>query len=66
MDVTMLGTLTGANGRVRTGWKGVATINRFDYDVLWDRKLDSGGLVVSKEVELTLRMEMIRNTGDSK
>ncbi len=60
MDVTFLGSVTDGRGRVKTGWKGVATIDRFDYGVLWDRTLDSGGLVVSKEVEITLRLEMVR------
>ncbi len=66
MDVTMLGTVTDGRGRVKTGWKGVTNINRFDYNVLWDRKLDSGGLVVSKEVEMTLRLEMVKKSEEKK
>jgi len=66
MDVTMLGTITDGRGRVKTGWKGVTRINRFDYNVLWDRQLDSGGLVVSKEVEMVLRLEMVKKTPDTK
>jgi len=64
MNVKYLGTVTDGRGRVKTGWKGTATINRFDYNVMWDRKLDSGGLVVSKEVELTLRLEMVKKAPD--
>jgi len=60
MKVTYLGTVTDGQGRVKTGWKGVTTINRFDYDVLWDRKLDTGGLVVSREAEITVRLEMVK------
>jgi polyisoprenoid-binding protein YceI len=66
MDVTMLGTITDGRGRVKTGWKGLTSIDRFDYNVLWDRKLDSGGLVVSKDVAITLRMEMVKKSAEAK
>jgi len=61
MDISFLGTVTDGRGRVKSGWKGLATINRFDYGVRWDRTLDSGGLVVSSDVVMTLRLEMVKN-----
>lgn len=66
MDVSFLGTVTDGRGRVKSGWKGVTTIDRFDYNVLWDRKLDSGGLVVSKEAEITVRLEMVQRGPEKK
>ncbi len=35
------------------------SIDRFDYGVKWDRTLDSGGLIVSKEVAIAISVEMI-------
>jgi polyisoprenoid-binding protein YceI len=41
------------------GIEASMTLNRFDYGVKWDRKLDNGGLVVSNEVQVNLAVEAI-------
>jgi polyisoprenoid-binding protein YceI len=43
----------------RLGIEAGMTINRFDYGVKWDRTIESGGLVVSKEVDINLTVEAI-------
>lgn len=58
LDATFLGSVTDSRGGKRIGWKAETTINRFDYGVSWNRLLEAGGLVVSKEVRLTIRLEM--------
>ncbi|HLF13818.1 MAG TPA: YceI family protein [Bacteroidota bacterium] len=58
LDATYFGSITDPKGGVRTGWKAETTINRFDYGVAWNRALEAGGLVVSKDVKLTIRLEM--------
>lgn len=47
-------------GNLRTAASGTARINRQDFGVKWNSKMDNGGLVVSDEVSITLDIEMIR------
>ncbi|MCF6269044.1 MAG: YceI family protein [Melioribacteraceae bacterium] len=54
------GTITGPWGKTRAGFKIVGEIDRFDYNLNWNKALEAGGLVVSKEVELEIKLELIR------
>lgn len=58
LDATYFGSITDAKGGVRMGWKAETTIDRFDFGVKWNKALEAGGLVVSKDVRLTIRVEM--------
>lgn len=55
-DVTYGGTIKTQRGE-KSGFKGTTTINRFDYGLKWDRATEAGSLVVSKEVEITVKAE---------
>lgn len=56
-DVTYGGTITTSRG-TKAGFKATTTINRFDYNLKWDRATEAGSLVVSKEVEVTIKVEL--------
>ena len=56
-DVTYGGSITGQRG-TKAGFKATTTINRFDYNLKWDRATESGGLVVGKDVEITVKIEL--------
>ncbi|HEX8462415.1 MAG TPA: YceI family protein [Segetibacter sp.] len=56
-DVTYGGTVV-TGGKTKTGFKAKTSINRFDYNLKWDKATEAGGLVVSKEVELIVNVEM--------
>lgn len=56
-DVTYGGILAGSRGR-KAGFKATTTINRFDYNLKWDRATETGGLVVGKDVEVTVKVEL--------
>jgi polyisoprenoid-binding protein YceI len=45
-------------GKTKAGFKAKTTINRFDYDLKWNKATEAGGLVVSKEVEIIVNLEM--------
>jgi polyisoprenoid-binding protein YceI len=45
----------------KAGFKATATVNRFDYNLKWDRATETGGLIVGKEVEISVRIELERN-----
>ncbi|HYC23176.1 MAG TPA: YceI family protein [Candidatus Bathyarchaeia archaeon] len=48
------------SGRVRAGAHATATINRKDFGILWDKKLDGGGLLVGDEIAVTIDVEAIK------
>lgn len=56
-DVTFGGVATSTRGD-KAGFKATTTINRFDYNLKWDRATETGGLVVGKEVEVVVRLEL--------
>jgi polyisoprenoid-binding protein YceI len=56
-DVTYGGSINTQRG-AKIGFKASTTINRFDYNLKWDRATETGGLVVSKEVEITVKAEL--------
>lgn len=56
-DVTYGGSINDRGG-VKSGFKGKTSINRFDYGLKWDKATEAGGLVVSKEVDITVNVEL--------
>lgn len=56
-QVTHGGILTTSRGR-KAGFKATTTINRFDYNLKWDKATETGGLIVGKEVEVTVKVEL--------
>lgn len=56
-DVTYGGTIT-QNNKTKIGFKAKTSIDRFDYNLKWNKATEAGGLVVGKEVDLTVNIEM--------
>jgi polyisoprenoid-binding protein YceI len=56
-DVTYKGTLKTPQ-MTKAGFKFVGTVNRFDYNLKFDAKVEGGGLVVGQEVEITANVEL--------
>jgi polyisoprenoid-binding protein YceI len=46
-------------GMQRTAISGTTKINRQDFGVAWNKTLDSGGVVISDDVDITLDVEMV-------
>jgi polyisoprenoid-binding protein YceI len=59
LDASYKGT-TEAWGTAKQGFKATTTINRFDYGVKWDKKMDAGGFIVANKVDVTLQMELTK------
>ena len=58
-DVTYGGTITSAAmGGTHAGFKAKTTINRFDYNLKWNTATEAGGMVVGKDVDITLNIDM--------
>ena len=43
---------------VKSGFKAKTTINRFDYNLKWDKATEAGGMVVGKDVDITVNAEL--------
>jgi polyisoprenoid-binding protein YceI len=52
--------IKGMSGESRMGAQATTKINRQDYGVKWNRTMDSGGVVIGDEVQITLDLEIIR------
>ncbi len=59
LTVDYLGEMA-AMGGVRAGYELSATIDRKDFGVSWNRALDSGGLILGDDVEVTINLEVIK------
>lgn len=49
-----------AFGGTRAAFKATTTIDRFEFGTTWDKKIETGGLVVGKEVNITLAMVFVK------
>ena len=63
-EVTLAGRYNGATkdpwGNTRAGFSAEGKFNRKDFGMVWNKTLDSGGLVVSDEVQVRLDIEYIK------
>jgi polyisoprenoid-binding protein YceI len=63
-EVTLVGRYNGATkdpwGNVRAGFSAEGKLNRKDFGLVWNKTLDSGGLVVGDEVQIRLDIECIK------
>lgn len=60
LDVEFLGGLTDPWGNDRAVFTATGRINREDWGITWNMPLDSGGLLVSREIGLELHVELVR------
>lgn len=56
-DVVYGGTAA-AFGATHAGFKATGSINRFDYGLKWSAATEAGGLVVGKDVSITLNIDL--------
>jgi polyisoprenoid-binding protein YceI len=63
LEVEATPVVKGMGGEPRIGASAKTRLNRQDFGVKWNRSLDTGGVVVSDEVQITLDLEL---TGDSR
>jgi len=47
-------------GNTRVAVSATTRINRQDFGIKWDNKIDNGGLVVSNDVDITIDLEMVK------
>jgi polyisoprenoid-binding protein YceI len=64
-EIALVGTFNGVAkdpwGNMRAGFNAEGKLNRKDFGMIWNKTLDSGGLVVGDEVEIRLDIECIKS-----
>jgi polyisoprenoid-binding protein YceI len=60
LDVKFNGTINDPWGNTRAGFLVSGEIDRFTYGLTWNKALEMGGLVVSKEVTLDIKIQLIQ------
>lgn len=59
LDAEYLGTASMGDSE-RAGFQAETSIDRFDYGLAWDNLTEAGGLVVGREVNIILELEVIK------
>ncbi|HKK21952.1 MAG TPA: YceI family protein [candidate division Zixibacteria bacterium] len=59
-DCVFNGAVKDGQGNLRAGFSATTRIDRMDYHIMWDKTLDTGGLVAGNEVNIDLELEMVQ------
>jgi polyisoprenoid-binding protein YceI len=57
LPVTYLGEMTDAWGNTKAGFSIETTLNRKDYEIVWNKVLDAGGTVLGDDVEVSINLQ---------
>ena len=60
LDVKFNGIVKDPWGNTKAGFKVTGEIDRFDYNLKWDKSIETGSLVVGKEVELVIDLQLVK------
>jgi polyisoprenoid-binding protein YceI len=60
LDVTYGGTVQDPYGNTKAGFKLTGAIDRFEYGLKWDAATEAGNLVVSREVDLEMNIQLAK------
>jgi polyisoprenoid-binding protein YceI len=60
LDVSAEGSLTDPWGAERAGFSAQGKIDRTDFGLTWNQTLETGGVLVSNEVKISVEVELIR------
>lgn len=63
LDVTFVGKAKTPWGQWNAGFEATAKINREDWGLTWNMPLETGGLLVGKEVKINITAELIEQQG---
>ncbi len=59
LDAKYLGQIKDDKGTSYAGFKATGKVDRYDYDLKWNRTLEAGGLLVSKNVDILLNVKLV-------
>ena len=62
LDIEYLGSVRDPWGRDRSVFSASGKIDREDWELTWNMPLESGGLLVSKDITIEIHAELIRQS----
>jgi polyisoprenoid-binding protein YceI len=62
LEISYLGHARDPRGNDRAGFEAHAHINRENWGITWNQLLESGGMMISKEIDLEVNLEITRAT----
>lgn len=65
VPLELIGVETDPYGKLRAGLEGSRRIDRKDWGVTWNTKLDSGGVLVSDKITLEFELSLIKNAAEA-
>ncbi|WP_423057934.1 YceI family protein [Brevibacterium linens] len=65
VPLELIGVDTDPFGNLRAGLEGTRRIDRKDWGVTWNTKLDSGGVLVSDKITLEFELSLIKNLDEA-
>jgi polyisoprenoid-binding protein YceI len=57
-DAVYNGSIKTPWGNTAMSWTATTVINRFDYNLKWNKALESGGLIAGQDITITVNLEM--------
>ena len=60
LPVVFLGLAKDPWGSERAGFEIATTLNRKDYGIVWNQTLDTGGLLLGEDVEISINIEAVK------
>jgi polyisoprenoid-binding protein YceI len=60
MDGTLKGIIKDPWGGTRAGFKARTSVDRYDYNLKWNKALETGGFLVDQNVDIEINIEMIK------
>ena len=66
LPVEITGVMKDPQGNERIGFATAITIDRKDYDIVWNRTLDEGGVLLGDEVDVMIELETIKKAAAAK
>jgi len=62
LPVTYIGEATDPMGAIKASFETTLTLNRKDYNIVWNKALDTGGFLLGDEVAITINLEAAKQT----
>ena len=64
LDVEYAGQAKSPWGTVSAGFSGKTSISRGDWGLTWNQALETGGVLVGDKIEISIELELVKQTAD--
>ena len=60
LDATLTGVIDDPWGGTRAGFKATTTLDRYDYNLTYNKALETGGFLIGRDVDIIINVELIK------